>query len=133
VYVVWHKAVGPDLHGIARGIFLEPVEVAAVVGIGFENRLVAVPPLDDVVGVIDDGGAGEASHYDRLPPMDARGARAKAATTNLRMSREYPTRGTAPPQSINQAEAGARVGRVSEKLERVISLPNLSDSHKNKT
>ena len=58
VDVVGHQAVGPNVHRVARGVFMEPVEVAAVIGLGLEDGLVVVPPLDDVMGVTDDSGAG---------------------------------------------------------------------------
>jgi len=58
VDMVGHQAVGPDVDRVARGVFLKPIEVAAIIGLGLEDELVIVPPLDDVVGVTDDGGAG---------------------------------------------------------------------------
>ena len=63
VDVVGHQAVSPDSHSVAHGVFLEPVEVTAVIGLDLEDWLVVVPPLDDVVGVTDDDGAGDASHW----------------------------------------------------------------------
>lgn len=56
--VVPHQAVGPDLDGVAVGAFLEPGEVAPEIGLLFEDGLVVVATLGDLVRVPDDSGTG---------------------------------------------------------------------------
>jgi hypothetical protein len=58
VDVVGHQAVSPDIHGESLRIFTEPIEIAAVVGFGLEDRTVLIPPLHEVVGVSGEGNAG---------------------------------------------------------------------------
>jgi hypothetical protein len=56
--VIAHQAVSPNFDGIAVFAFPKPGEVTPEIGILFENILLVVSPLGDLVGIIDDGGAG---------------------------------------------------------------------------
>ena len=53
VAVIRHQAIGPDVEAVALCAFPEPAEVAAVVRIFLEDRLLAVPPLVDRMGVAE--------------------------------------------------------------------------------
>lgn len=94
--VVCHQAVGPDVEGVAPRVKPEPVEIAAEVGVLFEDNLLVIAALGDLVRIPEDDGAGESGHVanqtsddmrrkrghvpkgtcpkDRLPPMGARSA-----------------------------------------------------------
>jgi hypothetical protein len=49
--VVCHQAVGPDVEGVAPRVKPEPVEIAAVVGVLFEDDLLVIAALGDLVRV----------------------------------------------------------------------------------
>jgi len=51
MYMIGHEAIGPNIYRVAGGIFLEPVQIAPIVGVRRENWLIVVPPLDDMVRV----------------------------------------------------------------------------------
>ena len=56
--MVGHQAIGPHVHAVTLGILREPIEIAAIVLVGFENRLIMASPLDDMVGIAGDSRAG---------------------------------------------------------------------------
>lgn len=62
VAVIRHQAISPDIEAVALGAFPEPAEVAAVVRVILEDRLLVVPPLGDRMGVAEHDGAGETGH-----------------------------------------------------------------------
>jgi len=73
VDVIPHQTVSPNLNRIAIEAFSKPHKVVLEIGVCLKDALLVVPPLGDLVGVPDDGGAGETGHSDKLPPMDAEG------------------------------------------------------------
>jgi len=54
VDMVGHEAIGQDVEAKALGVFTKPVKIPETVDLGLEDRLVAAPPLDDMVGVADE-------------------------------------------------------------------------------
>jgi hypothetical protein len=58
VDVIGHQAEGPDLKEKTGDVFSKPRKVATEIGIFLEDGLLVVPPLGDLMGVTDDGGAG---------------------------------------------------------------------------
>ena len=58
VAVIRHQAISPDVEAVALGAFPEPAEVAAVVRVFLEDRLLAVPSLADRMRVAEQDGAG---------------------------------------------------------------------------
>jgi hypothetical protein len=72
--MISHQAVCPDFDGVTVGTFLKPVEVTPEIGVFFEDVLLVVPPLSDLVGVTDNGGTSETSHWGQATADERRGA-----------------------------------------------------------
>ena len=96
-----HQAVGPDIDAVALFAFTEPVEVAVVVRVLLEDRLLAVPSLADRMRVAEQDGAGETGHVDKLPPMDAVGRLGGTDTSDHQPQRLF-TGGRPGPESIKR-------------------------------
>ena len=110
--VVGHKAVGPDVYSVSRLVFPQPIDIAAIIGLGLEDGLVVVPPLDDVVGVTDDGGAGETGHrvgYRRWAPRGAEAAQKRLYIYCQRLIKG----GRQAPRSIQKARTGMGIDQGS--------------------
>jgi hypothetical protein len=62
MHVVGHEAIADQGESLDVAVGPEEVEVDQVVGIGFEDELVGVAALRDMMGRVDGENTGETSH-----------------------------------------------------------------------